>query len=109
MKNAKGAKVDAPKDTRRFRCHIRKMASTVKQITLTPPTAPPIIGPRGKDVLLGANAGVVGGGVIMVTVCEVPLVDVPFKFDAVGRVVNELGNSAEADEVVVAGIEGGNA
>jgi hypothetical protein len=60
MKNAKGAKVDAPKDTRRFRCHIRKMASTVKQITLTPPTAPPIIGPRGKDVLLGATAGVVG-------------------------------------------------
>jgi hypothetical protein len=45
----------------------------------------------------------------MVTVCEVPLVDVSFIFDAVGRVVNELGSSAEADEVVVADIEGGNA
>jgi hypothetical protein len=68
-----------------------------------------MIGPRGKDVLLGAAAGVVRGGVITVTVCEVPLVDDSFEFDAVGRVVNELGTSAEADEVVVAGIEGGNA
>ena len=52
------------------------MASTVKQITLTPPKAPPMMGPRGKDVLVAATADVAGGSVMIDTVCEVPLSDI---------------------------------
>jgi len=50
------------------------MASTVKQITLIPPKALPMMGARGTDVLLSVTADVVGVGVMMDPVCEVPLV-----------------------------------
>jgi hypothetical protein len=58
-------------------------------------------------VLLGATAGLVGGVVIMVTVCKVLLDDVSFECDAIGRVVSELGSWPEADGVAIADIEGG--
>lgn len=76
-------------------------------MTMTPPTAPPMMGPRGTDVLLGATADVLGGGVIIDTIGEVSLVDVSFECEPVGGVVDELDCWAETDEVVVAGIGGG--
>lgn len=69
---------------------IRKMTSTVKQITLTSPTAPPMIGPRDKDLLLGATTDMMGARSIIATVCEVSPDDVSFECDPVGKVANEL-------------------
>jgi hypothetical protein len=38
-------------DARRFLCRMKKIASTVRQTTLMPPTTPPMMGPRGMDSL----------------------------------------------------------
>jgi hypothetical protein len=71
------------------------MTRTVKQITLTSPTAPPMIGPRDKYLLLGATTDMVGARSIIATVCEVPPDDVSFECDPVGKLANELGCWAE--------------
>lgn len=70
---------------------MRKMTSTIKQITLTSPIALLIIGPRDNDLLLSATTDIMGGRSIIATVCEVPPDDVSFECDPVGTVANELG------------------
>jgi hypothetical protein len=103
-----------------------KMASTVRQTTLMPPTAPPIMGPRGRVLsgatsvrvslvaeencsevgvsLVGMYADVVGGGVVD-GVCEFPLNEFSCDCD---EVVDELVDWIVGDdEVGVADTDGG--
>jgi len=105
------------------------MASTVRQTTLMPPTAPPMMGPRGRDVsgvssfcaalvaedncsdvgtsLGGMYADVVGGGVVN-GVRDVLLDESSFDCVSVDVIVDELVDwTVDDGEVGVADTEGG--
>jgi hypothetical protein len=94
-----------------FRCRMNNTASTVRQITLMPPRIPPMIGPRGVELLddglgdvslvagasecedsvsvVGLTEDMAWGGVVD-KVFEDPLDDVSLESDLVGEIVIEV-------------------
>jgi hypothetical protein len=115
------------------RCAAFSMASTVRQITLMPPTTPPMTEPRDTDLsaaalvcaslctgqtgsevsdaVMGMTAGVVKGDIVDRS-CEAPLADISDDAwsdgDSANGVVDELVSWIVKDnEIIIADAEGG--
>jgi hypothetical protein len=95
---------------------MKKIASTVRRITLMPPRVPPMIGPRGvalwdgelRDIPLVAGARDCGEGMSVVKVFEEPLVDVSLESELVAEIMLEASFwVVEDDAAVVADTERG--
>jgi hypothetical protein len=106
--------MECPEDVRRLRWRMKKIASTVRQITLMLPRTPPMIGPKDvelwdgelRDVSLVAGASDCEEGVSVVKLFEEPLDDVSLGSDSVLEIVIEDSVwVVEDDAVIVADTE----